>query len=139
MAVGSLRLVTAHVRGCQISSPFERGSSNLGAGRAHNEKKLVPNSIAGVSYRRVRLCLAGTNRILVFSAAVRRLHYRPEHFVPTTMSFLAWSDTIPTAKIDSGCVGFRRPAHSGDLRYRTYRFRTHRKGDGPRTMTRLSF
>src|SRR5512132_3451938 len=131
MAVGPLRLVTTHLRGSQVSYQFERDSSNLGTAPAPDEKKLGPNATAGLPYRCLRLCLAGAIGILVFSAAVRRLHSRPEHFVPTAMSFPAWHDTHPTAKIDSRCVGLHRPAHSGDLRHRACRFRTHRKCDGP--------
>ena len=75
-------------------------AANLGTAQ-HQEKKPGPNATAGVSYRRGRLCLAGTDRILVFSDPVRRLHSRADHFVAATMSFPAGADTLSTTKIGS--------------------------------------
>ena len=69
----------------QIIYELKRASPSLSTA-PHGKKKPGPNETAGMSNRRVRLCVAGTNRILVCSVAVRRLHYRPGHFVTPTMS-----------------------------------------------------
>ena len=76
-----------------------------GTAALDKEEKLWPHAIAGLSYRGGRLRLAGTNRVLIFSAAVRCLHSRPEHFGTPAMSFPAWSDTHPP-KLIANALGF---------------------------------